>query len=92
MTLEFLDKMSDDELLQVRARADELLKAHDAERKARALEDAKAIRKEAEAKERALLASVGLPFKAATPRRRRVGSGKHGGGDGAVKNATKRAG
>jgi len=50
------------------------------------------IRKEAEAKERALLAAVGLPFKAATPRRRRVGSGKHGGGDRAVKNAAKRAG
>jgi len=92
MTLEFLDKLTDDELLRVRARAEELLRQHDAERKAKALEEAKAIRKEAEAKERAVLASVGLPFKAATPNRRRVRRGKHGGGDGAATKPQKRAG
>ena len=92
MTLEFLDKLGDDELMQIRTRADELLKKHDEERKAKAMADAKAIRKEAEAKERALLASVGLPYKAATPKRRRTVHAKHGGGDGASGKAAKRAG
>lgn len=92
MMLETLDKMNDAELLQVRTRADELLKKHDEQRKAKALADAKAIRKEAEERERALLASVGLPYKATTPKRRRNLRGKHGGGDGASGKAVKRAG
>lgn len=90
MALEFLDKMSDDELLQVRARTDELLKSRDAERKAKALEDARAIRKEAEEKERAVLASVGLPYKPATSKKRKAPRAKRAGGETAA--TKKRAG
>jgi DNA-binding protein H-NS len=72
MTLESLDKMNDEELLQVRAKADELLKSHDAERKAKAIADARAMRAKTESDARALLASVGLSFKAVTAK-----SGRH---------------
>jgi len=88
--LETLDKMNDAELMQVRTRADELLRKHDAERKAKAVADAKAITEKAQADARALLASVGLSPKAVRPKHKRVRSGKHGGGDGA--KAAKRAG
>jgi hypothetical protein len=90
MTLESLDKMNDEELLQVRARAGELLKSHDAERKAKAVADAKALKEKAQLEARALLASVGLSLKAVAPKRRRAGHGKHGGGD--ATPLTKRAG
>ena len=53
MKTDTLDTLNDDELRAVIARAQELLKTHDAERKERALAEA-----------RALLSSVGLSLKA----------------------------
>ena len=52
MKLDTLDALSDDDLRAVMGRADALLKQHDAERKEKALSDA-----------RTLLASVGLGLK-----------------------------
>src|SRR5215472_12317612 len=58
-----LDTLSDDELHGVRTRVDELLKAHDEERKAKALADARALKAKALADARAVLASAGLSLK-----------------------------
>ena len=52
MNLDLLEKLGDDDLRAVISRADALLKAHDTERKEKALEQA-----------RTLLASVGLSLK-----------------------------
>ncbi len=90
MALEFLDKMTDDELHQIRARTDELLKARDADRKAKAVAGAKALKEKAEAEARALLASVGLSLKAVTPKRRKAAKTRRSGGETAP--AKKRAG
>lgn len=79
MTLE-LEKLTDEELNEVRAKALDLLNRRDTERKDKALAEARKIREKAEADARALLASVGLGPKAATSRKRRAavhkGSGK----------------
>ena len=80
MTLELLEKMSDEELQLVYARATELLKARDVERKKKAMADARALKEKAQADARALLATVGLSLKAVAPKRRRTAR-KHGGGD-----------
>lgn len=61
--------MDDSELRELRAQADELLKAHDEERKAKALAEARALRAKTEHDVRALLASVGLSFKDLTAKR-----------------------
>lgn len=58
-----LDGLNDDELRAVGARVNELLKAHDEERKAKALADAKALKAKALADARAVLASAGLSLK-----------------------------
>ena len=58
-----LDALNDGELRAVIARANELLKAHDEERKAKALLDARALKAKALADARAVLASVGLSLK-----------------------------
>lgn len=62
-TLETLNALNDDELRIVISRANELLKAHDDERKAKALADAKALKAKALADARAVLASAGLSLK-----------------------------
>lgn len=72
MTLESLDKLNDEELMQVRARAYELIKQHDAERKAKAIADARALKEKWEAETRAVLATVGLPLKTVMPKKRRT--------------------
>ena len=79
MTLELLEKMSDEELQLVYARATELLKARDAERKKKAVAEARAMKEKAQAGARALLESVGLSLKAVAPKKRRAASPKHGG-------------
>ena len=79
MTLELLEKMTDEELQLVYARATELLKARDAERKKKAMADARALKEKAQADARALLATVGLSLKAVAPKKRRAARGKHGG-------------
>jgi DNA-binding protein H-NS len=61
--LELLDALSDDELRAVIGRAEQLLKAHDDERKAKALADAKALKAKALADARAVLAQAGLSLK-----------------------------
>ena len=80
MTLELLEKMTDEELQLVYARATELLKARDAERKKKAVADARALKEKAQADARALLATVGLSLKAVAPKKRRAARGKHGAG------------
>jgi len=79
MTLELLEKMTDEELQLVYARATELLKARDAERKKKAVADARALKEKAQADARALLATVGLSLKAVAPKKRRAARVKHGG-------------
>jgi len=81
MTLESLDKLNDEELLQIRARTFELLKLRDGQRKKKAVADARALKEKAQADARALLASVGLSLKAVAPKKRRASVPKHGGGD-----------
>ena len=73
--LETLAALNDDELRAVGTRVNELLKAHDDERKAKALADAKALQAKALAEARALLASAGLSFKDIAGKRR-IRSGK----------------
>jgi DNA-binding protein H-NS len=58
-----LDALNDGELRALIARANELLKAHDEERKAKALLDARALKAKALTDARAVLASVGLSLK-----------------------------
>jgi DNA-binding protein H-NS len=58
-----LDALKDEELREVIARANELLKAHDEERKAKALADARALKAKALTDARAVLASAGLSLK-----------------------------
>ena len=92
MTLEFLDKMDDEELLRVRARADELLKAHDTERKAKAVADARALKEKAQAEARELLASVGLSLKAVAPKKRHAKRGENGTAQASALNVTRKTG
>jgi DNA-binding protein H-NS len=73
--LDTLDALSDDELRAVIARATELLKAHDEERKAKALADARALKAKALSDARTVLASVGLSLKDINGKNR-VRSGK----------------
>ena len=80
MTLEFLEKLSDAELNDVGTRVDELRKARDAERKAKAVADARALREKAQCEARELLAAVGLSLKAVAPKKRRASVRKHGRG------------
>ena len=61
--LDSLSALSDDELREVGARVNDLLKEHDEERKAKALADAKALRAKALADARAVLATAGLSLK-----------------------------
>lgn len=70
MTPESLEKLTDEELVQLRERAAELLKERDTDRKNKALEQVRKIKEKAEAEARALLASVGLGPKAAAPKKR----------------------
>ena len=72
MTKESLEKLTDDELVELRARAAELLKERDTERKEKAMEQVRKIREKAEAESRALLASVGLGPKALAARKKRA--------------------
>src|SRR5271156_5297304 len=58
-----LDALNDGELRAVIGRANELLKAHDEERKAKAVADARALKAKALTDARAVLASVGLSLK-----------------------------
>ena len=71
--LDMLAALSDDELRGVRTRVDELLKAHDDERKAKALADAKALKAKALADARAVLASAGLSLKDMSGKKPRSG-------------------
>jgi len=71
MTIESLETLSDEQLRAVIARAGELLKQHDRERKGKALSDARAI-----------LASVGLSLKdlgtkGSIAKSRSIGQTKH---------------
>jgi len=68
-----LDGLNDDELRAVGARVNELLKAHDEERKAKALADAKALKAKALADARAVLASAGLSLKDMGAKKPRLG-------------------
>jgi len=68
-----LDALSDEELRAVIARANELLRAHDEERKARALADARALKAKALTDARAVLASVGLSLKDMSGKKPRSG-------------------
>jgi len=79
MTPELLEKMTDEELQDLHARAVELLKTRDAERKKKAVAEARAMKEKAQAGARALLESVGLSLKAVAPKKRRAASAKHGG-------------
>jgi H-NS histone C-terminal domain len=72
MTQETLERLNDNELGEVIARAQALLKTRDDERKAKAIADARAMRAKTESDARALLASVGLSFKAVSGK-----SGRH---------------
>jgi DNA-binding protein H-NS len=71
--LGMLDALDDGELRAVIARANELLKAHDEERKARALTDARALKAKALTDARAVLASVGLSLKDMSAKKPRSG-------------------
>jgi DNA-binding protein H-NS len=62
-TLGMLDALNDDELRAITARANELLKVHDDERKAKAIADAKALKAKMLADTKALLAQAGLSLK-----------------------------
>lgn len=73
-----LDKLTDDELNQVRARAAELLTQRDTDRKDKALAEARKIREKAEADARALLAAVGLGPKAVESKKKRGAGRKRG--------------
>ena len=73
-----LEKLSDEELVQLRAKAAELLKQRDTERKQKALEQARKIKEKADEEARAVLASVGLGPKAVTPKKKR-GAGRRRG-------------
>jgi DNA-binding protein H-NS len=73
MKLDTLDGLSDDELRTVIAGANELLKAHDEERKAKALADARALKAKALTDARAVLASVGLSLKDMSGKKPRSG-------------------
>jgi DNA-binding protein H-NS len=75
MKLDTLDGLSDDALQAIIARANELLKAHDEERKAKALADARALKAKALSDARTVLASVGLSLKDINGKNR-VRSGK----------------
>lgn len=59
-----LDGLQDDELRSTRTLIDEILHKRDDERKARAIEDAKAVKAKALADARAVLAAAGLTLKA----------------------------
>jgi DNA-binding protein H-NS len=72
-TLEMLDALSDEELHAVGARVNELLKAHDDDRKAKALADAKALKAKALADARAVLAEAGLSLKDMGAKKPRAG-------------------
>ena len=87
MTLEFLDKMTDDELVQVRAHTSQLLKLRDADRKKKAVADARALKEKAQSQARELLESVGLSLKAVAPKKRRAPQPKHGGAAGVEASA-----
>ena len=78
MTLESLEKLTDEELVQLRARAAELLKERDADRKNTALAEARKIREKAEVDARALLAAVGLGPKAVESKKKRGAGRKRG--------------
>ena len=71
--LGMLDALSDEELRAVIARANELLKAHDEERKAKALADARALKAKALTDARAVLASAGLSLKDMSGKKARSG-------------------
>lgn len=71
--LEMLATLNDDELRGVRTRVDQLLKAHDDERKAKALADAKALKAKALSDGRAVLASAGLSLKDMSAKKPRSG-------------------
>ncbi len=79
MTHELLDNLTDDELRAIRSRADALLKLHDDERKAKAVEQARALSAKAQADARALLASVGLSLKAVAGKSRKHSRAYKGG-------------
>jgi DNA-binding protein H-NS len=68
-----LDALNDDELRAAIAHANELLKAHDEERKAKALADARALKAKALTDARAVLASVGLSLKDMSAKKARSG-------------------
>jgi len=68
-----LDGLNDDELRAVAARVHELLKAHEEERKAKALADARALKAKALTDARAVLASVGLSLKDMSGKKARSG-------------------
>jgi len=68
-----LDALNDDELRAVIARANELLKAHDDERKSKALADARALKAKALTDARAVLASAGLSLKDMSGKKARSG-------------------
>ena len=72
-TLGTVDALNDDELRAVIAHANELLKAHDEERKAKALADARALKAKALTDARAVLASVGLSLKDMSGKKPRSG-------------------
>jgi len=74
-TLEALSALNDEALRAVIGRAEQLLKEHDDERKAKALADARAVEAKAKAEARALLASAALSFRDITAKRR-IRSGK----------------
>jgi hypothetical protein len=76
---QILDTMTDDELRAVKTRAEELLKLHDNERKAKAVEEVRALNAKAQADARALLASVGLSLKAVTGKSRKHSATYKGG-------------
>jgi DNA-binding protein H-NS len=68
-----LDALNDGELRALIAHANELLKAHDEERKAKALLDARALKAKALTDARAVLASVGLSLKDMSGKKARSG-------------------
>jgi DNA-binding protein H-NS len=71
--LDSLDGLSDEELRAAITHANELLKAHDEERKAKALADARALKAKALTDARAVLASVGLSLKDMSAKKARSG-------------------
>jgi DNA-binding protein H-NS len=72
-TLDTLNALNDEELRAVSARVQELLRAHDDDRKAKALADAKALKAKALADARAVLASAGLSLKDMSGKKPRSG-------------------